>query len=192
MRLIIQVNNTNNPSEIYELSCIFEETHFKNKWLARYYAAKERNDPISEPWAFYNLNDQWSDEYTIKFLNEHIDICNEIVPDLFNRHLADVSDQETLNYLHSVFEITHGQLDEWKDNPLFKEHPVQLRESLSQVNQTIHRCEWANSEQNRKIRVVYFDLPKTELYTEEDYALFSTAINFGGVYVHYADVGKKY
>ncbi len=192
MKLIIQINNTDRPEVIYELPCDFEETHFKNKWLARFYAAKERGDPISEPWAFYNLNEDWSDEHTLEFINEKIDICNSMVPGLFNTHLTDINDQDTLNYLHSVFEKTHGKLDEWKTNPLFNTvlHPIAFRESLSHINQTIHRCEGIDVNTNRKIRVVYFDLPKTELYADKDYNLFTTTLEFGGVYVHYTDVGK--
>lgn len=189
MQLIIQVNHTENPKEIYELPCNFEETHFKNKWLARYYAAKERNDPISEPWAFYNLNDSWSDTHTLEFLNQQLSICNNLVPNMFNRYLLDVDDQDALNYLHSVFELRHGKLDSWKTDPLFKKHGKKLLKALSLVNQTIHRCEGVHSN-NKKIRVVYFDLPKTELYSLEDYKLFTTSVEFGGVYVNYADVGK--
>ena len=188
MQLIIQLNHLENPGEIYELPCNFEETHFKNKWLARFYAAKERNDPISEPWSFYNLNDTWSDTYTLEFLNKQLSICNGLVPMLFNTRLTDINDQDTLNYLHSVFEQTHGKLDEWKTRTLFKKYGRKLRKALSNINQTIHRCE--DSHNSKKIRVVYFDLPKTELYTHQDYKIFTTVVEFGGVYVHYTDVGK--
>ena len=125
MQLIIQLNNTDNPDDIYDLRCTFEDTPFKDKWLARFYAAKERNDPISEPWAFYNLNNAWSDHYTVGFLNHQIFECNAIVPGMFERYLTDIKDHDTLNYLHSVFELHHGKLDEWKTNPLFKEHPTE-------------------------------------------------------------------
>jgi len=189
MKLVIQLNHTSAPTLIYELPCTFEETHFKDKWLARFYAAKERKDPISEPWAFYNLNNEWSNDWLVSFMNQKIDICNEIKPGLFNRHLTDVTDQQTLNYLHAVFEITHGTLDSWKEDQLLLNNPA-LRESLSYINQTIHRCESSGDPQSRKIRVVYFDLPKTELYAPEDYDLFTTSMDFGGVYVHYTDVGK--
>ena len=192
MKLIIQINNTNRSDVIYELPCNFEETHFKSKWLARFYAAKERGDAISEPRAFYNLNNAWSAEFTLEFLNKHIDVCNRMVPGLFDTHLTDISDSDTLNYLHSVFERTHGKLDEWKTNPIFNTvpHPIAFRESLSHINQTIHRCEGTHIVTNKKIRVVYFDLPKTELYADKDYNLFTTTLEFGGVYVHYTDVGK--
>ena len=87
MKLVIQLTHTDRPHDLYELPCVFEETHFKNKWLARYYAAMERGDEISEPWAFYNLNDDWSEEKTLAFLNEKIDLCNELVPNLFGKPL---------------------------------------------------------------------------------------------------------
>ena len=188
MDLVVELTHTERPNDIYTLECQLLDTPFKDKWLARYYAAMERGDKISEPWAFYNLNNEWTEEQTLRFLNERIDICNQIVPGLFDRNLDDINDQDTLNYLHAVFEETHGKLDEWKDSPIFKEHPRLLRESLSHINQTIHRCEGHGSD--KKIRVVYFDLPKTELLSAEDYDLFTTQVDFGGVYMHYTDVGK--
>jgi hypothetical protein len=190
MKLIIELSHTDRPYDLHRLVCNLEETPFKNKWLARYYAAKERNDKISEPWAFYNLNNDWNEKWVLAFLNQKIDICNEIWPDgdLFDRHIDDIKDQDTLNYLHAVFEETHGKLDAWMDNPHLNASPPALRESLSHINQTIHRCE--GHEFDKKIRVVYFDLPKTKVYAPEDYELFTTRIDFGGVYVNYADVGK--
>jgi hypothetical protein len=107
---------------------------------------------------------------------------------MFKRKLTDINDQDTLNYLHWVFEISHGQLDSWLSNSLFQTKDAErLRFSLSQINQTVHRCE-SNSP---KIRVVYFDLPKIKQFSEEDYKLFTTNSEFGGVYTLYADVGKN-
>jgi hypothetical protein len=111
------------------------------------------------------------------------------VPNLFNRKLIDISDRDTLNYIHSVFELHHGKLDEWLDNPLFKNNPKQLRESLSHINQTVHRCESFDSK--KYMRIVYFDLPKTKQFNDEDYQLFTNSYDFGGLYTLYANVGKN-
>ena len=125
----------------------------------------------------------------VKFINYHIDVCNGFVPNMFDKKLTDVQDQDTLNYIHSIFELHHGQIDEWLENPLFKEHPTKLRESLSHINQTVHRAESHNK--NAYIRVVYFDLPKDYIFEADDYKLFTDTIEFGGVYTLYADVGKN-
>jgi len=188
--LIVRLSNKENYSSTFDLTFDLLDSTFLPKWVDRLLHAQHRQDPISEPWAFYNLNDQWTEEYTISFLNKHIDICNSIHPGMFNKKLTNINDQDTLNYIHSVFEIHHGKLDSWLDNEIFKsEHGDTLRKSLSSINQTVHRCEGSGS--NPKIRVVYFDLPKTKTFTKEDYMLFTNDVDFGGVYTCYADVGKN-
>jgi hypothetical protein len=87
-----------------------------------------------------------------------------------------------------VFELHHGKLDEWQTNTLIKQNP-KLREHLSHINQTVHRCESLGG--SKKIRIVYFDLPKTETFDNEDYSLFTNEVKFGGLYTLYADVGKN-
>lgn len=187
-KAILRLSNKNNYKDIYDLEFNLIDSNFLYKWIDRYLHAKQRQDPISEPWAFYNLNEDWSNETIVNFLNHQINECNKIHPGLFERLLSDINDQDTLNYIHSVFELHHGKLDEWQKNPLFEKNP-KLREHLSFINQTVHRCETAGK--NKKIRVVYFDLPKTETFTDSDYGLFTNSVDFGGLYTLYADVGKN-
>jgi hypothetical protein len=185
---IIRLSNKDNYADVYDLEFDLIPSSFLSKWIDRYLEAKHRQDTITEPWAFYNLNDNWSPEYTVNFLNYHIDQCNLLSPNMFDRKLTNINDQDTLNQIHSVFELHHGKLDEWKNNELLKNNP-KLREHLSHVNQTVHRCESADTSKGR-IRIVYFDLPKTKQFTESDYQLFTNSVDFGGLYTVYADVGK--
>lgn len=187
--LILRLSKKEDYSDILDLKFDLVPSVFLPKWIDRYLEASQRQDPISEPWAFYNLNNDWTEQKTIDFLNYHIDVCNSIVPNLFNKKLDDISDQDTLNYIHSVFELHHGKLDEWLDNPLFKSNPKQLRESLSHINQTVHRCESFNGK--KYMRIVYFDLPKNNTFSNDDYKLFTNYYEFGGLYTLYADVGKN-
>ena len=93
-----------------------------------------------------------------------------------------------MNYIHSVFEKHHGKLDEWLDNPVFQNDKAnELRLALSAINQAVHRLE----DDRQYMRVVYFDTPKTQRFTNEDYALFTASRTFGGLYTLYADVGKN-
>lgn len=186
---ILRLSNKDNYADIYDLKFDLIQSSFLPKWIDRYLEAKQRQDPISEPWAFYNLNNDWTPEYTVEFLNYHIDQCNLLSPNMFKHKLLSISDQDTLNQIHSVFELHHGKLDKWMDNPLLKDN-TKLREHLSHVNQAVHRCESSNK-QRGKIRVVFFDLPKIKKFTELDYSLFTNSIDFGGLYTLYADVGKS-
>lgn len=185
--LIVRLSKKHDYRQTYDLKFKLEKHSFVAKWIDRYLAAQQRQDPISEPWAFYNLNNDWSNEHIIDFINHHIDICNSYVPNMFEKKLENIHDQDTLNYIHSVFEMHHGKIDEWLSNPLFEKNPKELRESLSHINQTVHRAESTKS----YIRVVYFDLPKDFVFSVEDYALFTDTVDFGGIYTLYADVGKN-
>lgn len=190
-KLIVTLTKINDPNQTYNLIFDLLPSFFLPKWIERFAESNRCGYDISEPWALYNINDIWTNQYTVNFINEHIDICNSISPDMFSQKISSVDDQDTLNYIHSVFELHHGKLDEWKNNPLFNgPHGNKLRNSLSHINQTVHRCE-GTVEQNPKIRVVYFDLPKTEIFSKEDYKLFTNSVEFGGVYTCYADVGKN-
>lgn len=187
-KAILRLSKKEDYSDTFDLEFDLIPSKFLTKWIDRYHEACQRNDKISEPWAFYNLNSDWDDQKLIDFINEKIDACNNLVPGMFKRKINDIKDQDTLNYIHSVFELHHGQLDEWKQNPLFAGRS-ELRDLLSHINQAVHRTE--SHESSKYIRIVYFDLPKTKTFDNEDYALFTNKKEFGGLYTLYADVGKN-
>ena len=187
-KLVVRLSKNSDYSKTFDLHFDLVPSPFLHKWIDRFLHAQHRQDPISEPWAMYNLNDAWDDRYTVDFINMHIATCNDIVPGMFTRTVTDLHDQDTLNYIHSVFELHHGQLDTWQDNPIFQlPKGNELRNSLSHINQTVHRLE----SRSAKMRVVYFDLPKTKVFAAEDYAQFTNTVDWGGVYTLYADVGKN-
>ena len=164
------------------------DNHFVTKWIERVLEAQQKQYPISEPWAIYNLNDKMNEEFVTNNLNRLMDEVNSVVP-LFDTKLTDISDQITLNKIHAVFEENHGKLDEWKSNTLFKDKPDTFRKNLSEINQFVHACESFNG--TPKIRVVWFDLPKCKTFTDEDYKLFTNKRSFGSLYHLYCDVGKN-
>jgi len=189
-KIIVRLSQKTNHQETFDLVFRLENHHFVEKWIERFKAAQQRQDSISEPWAFYNLNDRFSDEYIIEEMNRLVDDCNRISPDLFDRKLYNIHDQDTLNYLHSIFELHHGKLDAWKDNELFGiPEGNRLRQNLSFINQMVHRAEGQGN--SKYLRLVWFDIPKTETYKNNDYKLFTNMREFGGMYICYADVGKN-
>jgi hypothetical protein len=64
-----------------------------------------------------------------------------------------------------------------------------FRKNLSEINQLVHACESAGGAP--KIRIVWFDLPKTKLFNDDDYELFTNKRTFGSLYHLYSDVGKN-
>lgn len=188
-KVLVRFSKQNNYNDCYDLTFRLINNSFVPKWIDRINQAKSRQDPISEPWAMKRFNQNLSPQDCLLRLNQLIDSVNTYEK-LFDRKLKDINDQDTLNQIHSVFEKHHGKLDEWLKNPLFDNKPKQFREWLSQINQYVHLCEQVKD--NRpSVRFVWFDLPKTEKFSNDDYKLFTNRYDFGVIYSLYADVGKN-
>ena len=185
---ILRLSDSNDHTKYFDLKFRLIENSFVPKWINCVLEAQQKQYPISEPWAMYNLNDNLNEGFVIENLNRLIKEVDD-VQHLFGLEIRDIKDQDTLNKIHAVFEEHHGKLDEWKQNPLFKGKPDSFRRNLSEINQFVHACEDQNG--TPKIRVVWFDLPKYKKFTDEDYALFTNTENFGSLYHLYADVGKN-
>ena len=180
---------SNDQQQEFDLSFNLMDNSFVPKWISCLKEAKAKGYPISEPWAMYNLNKNLNPEFVKDELNRLIKAVDSVEP-LFNVQLDSVKNQDMLNKIHAIFEVNHGKLDEWKTKALFKDKPKSFRQNLSEINQFVHACETINSG-TKKIRVVYFDLPKYKKFTDDDYKLFTNKRNFGSLYHLYCDVGKN-
>jgi hypothetical protein len=184
----LRLSKKNDHGAYFDLKFKLLENSFVPKWIDRVLEAQQNQYPISEPWAMYNLNASMNHEFIKDNLNR---LMREVdsVEELFGIQIESVNDQDTLNKIHSIFEKHHGKLDEWKNNPLFKDKPNDFRKNLSEINQFVHACESSNVQ--KKIRVVWFDLPKTKTFSDKDYKLFTNQRSFGSLYHLYTDVGKN-
>ena len=183
----LRLSDSKDHKEIFDLKFRLLDHKFVDKWVGCVLQAQQKQYPISEPWAMYNLNDSMNAEFIKNNLNRLIKQIDS-VEKLFGVQLDNIDDQDTLNKIHAVFEKHHGQLDQWKTNPLFENKPDSFRKNFSEINQLIHACEGINGKP--KIRVVWFDLPKDKLFSDEDYNLFTTKRSFGSMYHLYCEVGK--
>ena len=185
--VILRLSNSIQANEVFDLKFKLLDHHFARKWINCVLEAQQKQYPISEPWAIYNINSKMNSEFIKNNINRLIQKVDS-VEKLFDLQLQDINDQDTLNKIHAVFENNHGKLDEWKSNPLFKNKPNDFRKNLSEINQFVHACESIKG--TPKIRVVYFDLPKTKRFSDSDYKLFTNKRKFGSLYHLYCDVGK--
>ncbi len=185
---ILRLSKNNNHSDTLDLKFKLDKNQFVDKWKLCVLEAAQKNYNISEPWAVHNLNGRFDDQFICDNVNRLISEVDK-VEKLFDVKLSSIHNQDELNKIHSIFEQHHGQLDEWKLNPLFKNKPNTFRKNLSEINQWIHVCE--NQDSKPKIRIVWFDLPKTKKFTSEDYQLFTNKRTFGSLYTLYCDVGKN-
>jgi len=185
--ITVRLSKKDDYTTVKDLNFKIENNSFTSKWQNHFLHSQQRQDPISEPWAIHG-NKYWTKARAINYINQMIDTCNSIAPGMFDKKINEHYTQDDMNYVHSSFEKHHGKLDEWIDNPVFKtDRAKELRSALSAINQTIHRLE----DTRQKIRVVYFDTPKTQKFTNDDYSLFTPSRTFGGLYTLYADVGKN-
>ncbi len=184
----LRLSNLANSSQYFDLEFKLEQNSFVKKWIKCVLEAQQKQYPISEPWALYNINDTLNKDFVKLNLNR---LMQEVDKEekLFGLTIDDINDQNILNKIHSIFEMHHGKLDEWKSNPLFKGKSEKFRKNLSEINQFVHACETIGGPP--RIRIVWFDLPKVNTFTEEDYKLFTNKRNFGSLYHLYSDVGKN-
>ena len=188
---VLRLSKKTNHSETFDLKFKLENNSFVSKWIDRILEAQQKQYPISEPWAIYHLNDDYNKESLKNKINELINSVNQHEK-LFDVTLKDINDQDTLNKIHSIFEATHGKLDEWKTNKIFENKPDSFRKDLSTINQLVHFCEsYQTNKVYPKIRIVWLDLPKTKTFTNEDYKLFTNKREFGTLTTIYTDVGKR-
>lgn len=184
----LRLSDEKDHTKYFDLKYKLIHNDFTKKWINCVLDAQQKQYNISEPWAIYNINNRLNDDFVLKRLNELISKVDDVEV-LFGFKLESIHDQDTLNKIHSIFELHHGKLDEWKENPLFKNKSSSFRKNLSEINQFVHVCESRNG--SPKIRIVWFDLPKVNTFTESDYKLFTDKRSFGSLYHLYADVGKN-
>jgi hypothetical protein len=177
-KLVIEYGNDNMPVE-YELL----NYSIVQRWADRLRAAQEFPYPIDHPERFYGFG-SWEDQ-ALKAVTDMNQLCDKIksfgIP--VEHKLENVFDQDTLNYLHHIFEEKHGLLD-------IKNAGPEVLQVLSELNIMVHRCESIQRGARPRHVVTYFGLPKTTLLEIDDYQHFTNHYTFGTVYLNYVEIGK--
>ena len=184
----LRLSKEKDATDYFDLKYKIIDNDFTRKWVNCVLEAQQKQYNISEPWAIYNINKRLNPDFILKNLNDLIDKV-DAEKFLFGFKLESIKDQDKLNKIHSIFEQHHGKLDQWKNNPMFRDTSPEFRKNLSEINQFIHACE--SSQRDPKIRIVWFDLPKVHQFTNNDYGLFTNRRRFGSLYHLYSDVGKN-
>lgn len=165
------------------------------KWASRLAEALDKQYPIDDPKRFVGFSDFYTDrENAVKDINTCCEIIDNYSPGFVNRRV-DINniDQDTLNYLHNIFETYHGTLN--TPHQFFTDAPDEVKYALAKLNIEVHRCE-SFVEGNRKPlprhTVTYFSMEKSKEYTYdiEDYQYFNDIVEFGTVYLLYTEIGK--
>lgn len=159
-----------------------------NLWLER--MALRDQYPLDNPDRFYGFNTQQQEEArALAMIHNSIDTINNYNY-IITKELITVHDQDTLNYLHNIFERYHGLLDQ-QDQEFFKNAPSDVKQALADLNINVHRCESVSRGNRPRIVCTWYGLPKTESLTKEMLLEYG-ALNpkFGSVCLNYAEIGK--
>ena len=182
-QMIIELGNR------YRLEFEVASTPIAELWLER--MSYRHSWPMDNPDRFYGFN-SFDDEVhrALITMQQCIDTVNQHQP-IIHRTLSSVDDQDTLNYLHNIFEQYHGQLDQ-QTHDFWQTAPAEVRQALANINITVHRCEsLRDGKMNPRFVCTWYGMPKTQtlsLALQQQCAVAGS--EFGGVYLNYCEIGK--
>lgn len=175
--------------DLFTLQFELLDNPFAKAWLEKWhYNTYELDDPIR----FYGFNTPQKENLRAEeYIKQCIEIINNFEP-IIEKEFISINDQDTLNYLHNIFERYHGLLDH-QDHEFWNRAPVEVRRALAELNIAVHRCETVSRNQSQRPRLVctWFGLPKQETLLPADMKQYGTLIpTFGTICLNYVEIGK--
>jgi len=157
-------------------------------WLDR--MIKRESWPLDHPDRFYGFNSAEKEQQrALSQIQNCIDTINSHSP-IIQRTLTDIHDQDTLNYLHNIFEKYHGLLNQ-QNHEFWLEAPESVRKSLAELNLAVHRCESAYRTNRPRLVCTWFGMPKTNTIPQEYFYRYGQLCpSFGTVCLNYVEIGK--
>ena len=171
-----------------ELSFQIAETNIAQRWARKLQFALSKRFKLDDPRRFYghtSLSKESKD--TLKWITECIDTINDHDP-IIERSISRVDDQDTLNYLHSMFEQYHGQLGE--PTGWFESAPDTVQRAIAELNVLVHRCESLVRGAKPRLVCTYYRMPKQDCLAWSDYDLMTDHTAFGDLCLNYCEIGK--
>jgi len=177
-----------NPTDSITLEFALRDNPVVERWIERVCTAQAQY-PIDDPARFYGFgNEQEQINNALIGINKCIEMVNSHQR-IINRVLLDIRDQDTLNYLHNIFEVYHGLLDQ-QNSEYWSTAPPTARRALADLNIWVHRCETAGRGAEPRHVVTWFGLPKDRTLDIVDYSYFVDTWEPGTVFLNYAEIGK--
>lgn len=165
-----------------------ESTPITVMWLER--MTNRGNWPLDDSKRFYGFDDVDKQRmHAHTSLLECIDIINSYQP-IISQSFTSIDDQDYLNYLHSIFEKYHGLLNK-QNTSWWVNAPLEIKRALAKLNVLVHRAESVARGGHPRFVCTWWGMPKDKELTKDVIERYGvTDIEFGGVYLHYVDVGK--
>jgi hypothetical protein len=163
-------------------------TAVSDAWIQRYQAAQKY--ARDQPDRFYGFDaPDMECRRAEAMIQNCINTINHYDP-IIEREFAGVADQDSLNYLHSIFEQYHGLLDQ-QHHDWWQRAPTWVREALVQLNIAVHRCETVGRNQAPRLVCTWFALPKDQTMDREFMTQWGRVwVPWGTLCFNYAEIGK--
>jgi len=164
------------------------DTPVAKMWIERMLVREKY--PLDNPDRFYGFDSQEQEEVrALEMIQSSIDIVNNY-SNIITRTLSGVHDQDTLNYLHSIFEQYHGLLDQ-QSTEFWSTAPDTVKQALADLNINVHRCESVANGNNPRFVCTWYGLPKTQTLDPALMSEYGTLVpEFGTVCLNYCEIGK--
>jgi hypothetical protein len=184
-QMIIGLGRTNSVELVFDVLT----TPVAELWLDR--MSHRHQWSMDNPDRFYGFDSIEQEKHrALSTMQQCIDTVNRY-QHIINKELTQVDDQDTLNYLHNIFERYHGQLDQ-QSHEFWQSAPAEVQRSLALINITVHRCEsLRGGSMNTRFVCTWYGMPKTQtlsLELQQQYGVLQS--EFGGVYLNYCEIGK--
>ena len=171
------------------------DTSIAQRW-AKLLAESIEKYSIDDPERLYGFDTEALErQRAVDAINKCVDTINDYKPGFVERRMTSELIQDDLNYLHHIFEVYHGMLNE--PHEFYLAAPTEVRKALGQLNLEVHRCEVMSKGTIRKMLpthlVTYYDMPRGpehRLLEDADYEHFTDFYEFGTVYLLYVEIGK--
>ena len=171
------------------------DTSIAQRW-AKLLAESIEKYSIDDPERLYGFDTETLErQRAVDAINKCVDTINDYKPGFVERRMTSELLQDDLNYLHHIFEVYHGMLNE--PHEFYLAAPTEVQQALGQLNIEVHRCEAMAKGTIRKMLpthlVTYYDMPRGpehRLLEDADYEHFTDFYEFGTVYLLYVEIGK--
>jgi hypothetical protein len=169
-----------------ELKFQIRSTPLAELWVERMQA--RGSYPLDHPKRFYGFGSQSEERSRAEIMIQQcITTINTHTP-VIEREF-DWS-QDSLNYLHNIFERYHGLLNQ-QTSKYWQQAPVAVKQALAELNLAVHRCETVLRSNWPRFVCTWFGMPKTRKLEHNQLKQWGeTQIKFGTVYLNYCEIGK--
>jgi len=188
-RIEILLTNQNDTSH-YPIKFEIFDTEIANKWLVELQEFIDNGQPFDDRERFYNFpNSKYTRDYVVGYINGLISTINNYKPGLIEQTASLYMGQDTLNYLHHIFEVYHGLYDQQKDNEFFESAPQAVKQALADLNIWIHRYESLG--QMPRFVGTWYGKPSRKPLAPKDFEQFQLVEHWGDLKINYCEIGKN-